>query len=179
MVRLLGNSSERVLIKDLGDVFYYKQIKDISDSEFELSKDLNREINKGRILILERNPAIKGDAQVVSGSSSLNASNLKQALRELLPELRSSNNDIRSAVQEIIPLLTSIVRDEVSKLSVQQIVQQNAGVSKETGNIFQDSVYIPTISSEGMVASIESKNTETSGTSANEALIALRNLNKK
>lgn len=42
MVRILGNSPERVRIKDLNDVIYYKQQKDYSDQEFEGSKDLQK-----------------------------------------------------------------------------------------------------------------------------------------
>ena len=48
MVRIMGNSTERVMIEDLGDVIYYKQIKEYTDQEFELSKALQREWKKTR-----------------------------------------------------------------------------------------------------------------------------------
>ena len=53
MVRVLGNSPERVPIEDLNDIIYYKQLKDYTDQEYEKSRDLKRAINNGKLAIIE------------------------------------------------------------------------------------------------------------------------------
>jgi hypothetical protein len=60
MVWVFGNSHERVPLKDLNDVIYFRQKKQFTDQEFESSKDLQKEIQKGRIIKLEHLPEIKG-----------------------------------------------------------------------------------------------------------------------
>lgn len=53
MVFILGNSAKKVELNDLRDVVYYKQQKTISNSDYERSSDLKREIKSGRILVLK------------------------------------------------------------------------------------------------------------------------------
>ena len=71
MVRILGNSPERVEVKDLNDIIYYRQLKEYIDQEYEKSKDLKREIQKGRLAEIEKLPAHRGsvDAQEKLASS--------------------------------------------------------------------------------------------------------------
>lgn len=175
MIRIMGNSTERVTLKDLNDVIYYKQVKEFTDAEYGSSRDLKREIQAGRIIQLEKTEAPRGSSetpvQQINGSnSSVSLSDIRALLREVLPA--SSSEDLKKAVIEA-------VREEISKIPVQQVIMGSSPVTlknKESEN-FQDSVYVPEVSSKGLVSSIEVKKTETSGDSANNALAALRKLN--
>jgi hypothetical protein len=182
MVRLMGNSTERVPIKDLGDVIYYKQIKEFSDAELETSRDLNREIKTGRIILLEQNKAPRGseDTPAHAGAmsnNSLTISDLKAAMREMLPELKGNGSEID--LKGLVPLIQDAIRSEMAKMPLHQMSSGGGGVSsQESGAMFKDAVYTPVISSEGLTSNLNIQKVETSGDSANEALAALRNLNR-
>jgi hypothetical protein len=180
MVRIMGNSTERVIIEDLNDVIYYKQIKEYTDQEFELSKALQREQKKTRIIVLEENKATRGSEDFAfyttaknSSSSSLSVSDLKSALREILPEMKNAPVDVQGAMREIAPMIVDMVRQEISKISV---IGSSVTAPKPTE--FQDPIYIPEVTSEGMTGNIEAKKTEISSAGTNDALEALRRLNK-
>jgi hypothetical protein len=68
MVRILGNSTERVPIHDLGDAIYYKQTKAYTDQDFENSKDIKREITKCRLIILDKFKTPRNPVNDDSGS---------------------------------------------------------------------------------------------------------------
>lgn len=54
MIKVIGASPDRVLLKDLGDVIYYKQEKVFSDSQYERSRELRREIKQGHLVIVQK-----------------------------------------------------------------------------------------------------------------------------
>lgn len=184
----MGNSTERIQLKDLNDVVYYKQIKEYTDAEFETSKDLKREINAGRIVQLERTepPRVSedtvphGDSPSNSGSSvSLN--DIRALLKEVLPS--SNGEDIKTAVKEIAPLIADMVRQELAKLPTQQVYMGGMGVVRSPESVkiesaFKDLTYVPEVDTSKMVSKVEAKKTAVSGDSANDALAALRRLNK-
>jgi hypothetical protein len=176
MIRIMGNSVERIPLKDLGDVIYYKQVKNITDQELEQSKDLDREIKKGRIIILEKNQNIRGSEDSVPCSvvnnNSLNINDFKTAIREVLPEI--STVDIKGAVREIAPMIVDMVRQEIAKVSIVGSVSSNQKSTTE----FQDPTYVPTITTEGMISNVEARKTQVSSAGAEDALAALRRLKK-
>jgi hypothetical protein len=176
----MGNSTERVPIKDLGDVIYYKQIKDVTDIELETSKDLNREIKTGRIILLEQNKAPKGseDTPAHSGAvpnNSLTISNLKAAMREMLPEFKGNGNEVD--LKGLVPLIQDAIRSEMAKLPLHQMSVSDGQIGQESGATFKDLTYVPTVNTNGMVSNVSAKETGVSSDSAMDALAALRKLN--
>ena len=178
----MGNSTERVPIKDLNDVIYYRQIKQYSDAEYEASKDLKKEKAKGRIVVLEQAEGLRGsDMDQVQylrervSSPIINAEDLKLVLRGILPEITNKTApDIKSAVREIAPLIVEMVRQELSRFNFSSY---NAPIKDDSPAQFQGPEYIPTVSTEGLISNVEAKKTEVSSDAAQDALAALRRLN--
>jgi hypothetical protein len=182
MVWILGNSHERVAIKDLNDVIYYRQKKQYTDQEFEGSRDLQREIQKGRIIKLEHVPEIKGSlpdnlserANQSVLSSSLELSEIKRVITEVVSE-QQSGVDIKELVTNLVPMIAEAVRQEVSKIqvnvgSVEQVVQK---VSQTT---FRDPGYIPDINTEGLKSNINIESQSISGQGMANSLELLKKL---
>jgi len=175
MVRVLGNSAERIEIKDLGEFIYYHQIKDFTDQQYEKSKDLKNEINKGRVAKIEVLKAPTGSTGVQGESTSINIRDLKAALREVLPEFKGNgaSGDIKEAVRDIAPLIVDMVRQEISNITVTGIA------SKSTVSApFKGPEYIPDISTEGMKESLKPKEREVKADDMDATLAALRELKK-
>jgi hypothetical protein len=175
MYRILGNSSERIQIRDLNDVIYYRQIKEYTDQEFESSKDLNKEKEKGNITILDHYTSAKSalDGSALHSGSGISISDIKLALKEMMPGQNISTGDIRDAMREVAPLIVDMVRQEVSaRLSSVSF----GGTPKEQRPEFLSPEYIPNISTEGMVSHIEAETKEISGSTVNDTLAALRKL---
>lgn len=180
MVRVLGNSPERVEIKDLSDVIYYKQLKEYTDQEYEKSKDLKREINKGRLAKIEDVPVPRGsvDFQVPGKASSIDVRDLKAALREVLPEFKGngvSEDSLKGAVREIAPLIVDMVRQEVSKITIAGVPERKPAFN----NSFIGPEYIPDIKIDGMKDNIKAKERKISTDNIAANLAALKKLKKK
>jgi hypothetical protein len=180
MVKVMGNSFERIIIKDLKDMVYYKQIKEYTNQEYETSKDIQHEIQKGKIIIIDENKNIRGsinnDNMVqYNKSQSFNINDLRLMLKELLPELRSNDeNVIRNSIRDIAPLIVSLIKQELSQLNINKQEPSEQGI-----NIFQGPEYIPTVSTEGMICNVEAKEMETTANAVEDNLAALRLLKSK
>ena len=155
MVRVLGNSPERIIIADLGDVIYYKQEKEYTDQQYSSSRDLQRAIRRGNLSVLEKvkTPSNSGNGRSFSmgSNASVNLNDIKQAVKEVIPEVlpNDSNRTIRDAIREAIPLIVNMVRQEVSSLV------RGSGISeapKAPKTSFTGPEYIPDVSTEGMGA---------------------------
>jgi len=59
MIQIVGNSAKKVELKDLNDVVFFKQQKSFSDSDYNSSMDLKREIANGRLIVLKRTDDIR------------------------------------------------------------------------------------------------------------------------
>ena len=183
MVRILGNSIERVELKDMNDIVYYRQVKEFTDQECEDSKDLKKALQKGRLVKLDQNKASRGSGdsgihQIIENHNLLNLMDLKTALREVLPEFKNngvSENSVKNAMREVIPLFVDMVRQEISKISItKEEVKKTTSSSK-----FVDPTYVPTISDTGLKSNIKVKEKEISGDSMAGNLAALRQFKKK
>jgi len=181
MVRILGSSSERVVINDLNDVIYYRQLKEYTDQEFQASRDLQRARQEGRITVLEQTPAPRGSVgsgdapSPVSSNSGISVTDLRAVLREILPEIGGgsvSGADIKGAVRDIAPMIVEMVRQEVSKISISGGVRAPVTSTPD----FRGPEYVPSVSTEGMVGNIEVKSTEVSAAGVGDSLAALRRL---
>jgi len=53
MIKVIGNSPQKITIPDLQEVVYYKQVKIFSDDEYKGSKDLQRKIQQGLLTIVD------------------------------------------------------------------------------------------------------------------------------
>jgi hypothetical protein len=74
MILVIGNTPQKVELKDLGDYIYYKQQKIFTDSQYNRSQDLQREIQKGSLTILKRADDKSGSFDIPSvGYSSASA----------------------------------------------------------------------------------------------------------
>ncbi|MBW2006364.1 MAG: hypothetical protein JRI72_17555 [Deltaproteobacteria bacterium] len=169
MVRIIGNSPERVKITDLGDVIYYRQEKDYTDQEYEQSKDLQKELKKGNVVKLEEFQSARsagggnnGSVTIKQEASPVSLQDIKQAIREALPR-----NDNASSG------FINTVRQEMSS------VMSHVGMSRKPKKSYQDPAYIPDVSTDGMVANIEVKEKEVSGNSMGSALEALKRMKSK
>jgi len=176
MVRILGNSPERIKINDLNDVIYYKQKKDYTDQEFDNSRDLQKEIRKGTITVLERFNSIRGvsgstesPVTVINSSQPIGIDEIRRAVREEMSQ--GSSGELHRTLPGLI---NSLKQEILSTLSMAGV----GGVSPSVAS-FQGPEYIPTISTEGMVSNIEVEKRETAGDSVDSNLAALRKLKSK
>lgn len=174
----MGNSIERVFIKDLGDTIYYKQIKEYTDEAFE-SKYLQKEIRKGRITVLEKYDSVKAVFQsqqnsenvlVKESSPGISVDDIKKAIKEVIPEISNNSgngNSVNDVVKEAIPLILNTVRQEMSSL-----INQGSGYHRTP----IDSEYIPEITTSNMISNIKAEEREVSGDTVSDNLAALRKL---
>lgn len=96
MIKVVGSVADIVPLPDLNDRVYYRQEKTYSEEQYKKSLDLQREIQKGRLLIVSRtdekfadfkipassdNPPESGDSlvtQLIAGIRGLEKSILRQ-----------------------------------------------------------------------------------------------------
>jgi len=208
MVWVFGNSSERINIKDLNDVLYFRQKKQYTDQEFASSKDLQREIKAGRIVKLEHSPDIKValpdnimlqqttvtskvDTQEIRrviaealgeqkpASPQLDIKEIMQAVTAVVKEHKTESLDIPSLVTSLIPIIAETVRQEIAKMPNQTVyVQSGQQAGTSSQSKFQDLAYVPDISSDGMKSSISVKDKTVESSSVSGGLEALKRLNK-
>lgn len=172
MVRILGNSPERLRIIDLGDVIYYKQRKDYTDQEFESSKDLQREVRRGNLTILERFATPKGSSELGGNGSvivhqtvpAISIEDVKQAVREVLPQEQGES------LKNLIPSLIDTLRQELSSL----IGSGNLGQIKT----YDGPEYVPEIDTSEMISNVQVEEKKVSGDEMASNLEALRKLSK-
>lgn len=163
MVSLIGNSPERVVISDPKDVIYYRQVKEYTDQEFDSSRDLKREVEKGHLLVLERSNNIR------QGMNVLRASPIQVVQKEPV-------NNAQEIARELAPLIAGIVRQELS--SYRPAAVEVKPIEAPRTSSFEDTVYTPTVTTEGMEGNIAGQKQEVSGAGTNDALAALRKLKK-
>jgi len=186
MVRILGNSPERVELKDLNDIVYYRQLKEYTDQQYESSKDLKREIQKGSVIKIDKKEVSQwGSAeirshQLIESSKSLNVAELKTALREMLPEFKGegvSESALKGAIREIAPMIVEMVRQEVSKISVNRVEEAK---SKTIDKGFTEPIYVSDISDiSDLKSNVKIEQQERSGETMVNALKALKRFKNK
>lgn len=186
MVWVFGNSHERVSIKDLDDVIYYHQKKQYTDQEFQRSRDLQREIQSGRIIKLDSKPEVKSSlpndlsSPVSVGVSNppINLHEIKNIVSEALAENKNEEPDFKKLLTNLIPMIAETVRQEISKITVtQQVVRES--VQKQSEIIGPS--YVPTIKTDNMKSNINTEERKISGNDVSgslEALKRLKDLNK-
>jgi hypothetical protein len=142
---------------------------------------LKREIQKGRLLLLSQNRSSRGSSDVLLKDSeqgpSVSIGDIKAAVRELLPEFNKT--DVYGAVRDLAPLIIEVVRQEISKLSIQtQQTVSSFSPEKKNLNLSSGPIYIPDVNVTGMVANIKTtKENKVSSNNTEEALRALKDMN--
>lgn len=170
MYRIIGNSAERVPIRDLGDVIYYRQVKEYTDQEWESSKDLQREHQRGRIVILEKYATARMSPESGSVSSGVSIQDIKQALRELKEE--NGNGSLKDALMVLIPAVVDAIKNNIPTASYVPI--QSPQVSNASS--FVGPEFVPTISTKDMVSNIEVSSKQVSSNDLANNLAALRRM---
>jgi hypothetical protein len=183
MIWVFGNSHERVPIKDLNDFIYFRQKKQYTDQEFEKSRDLQREIQQGRIVKLEQKPEIRSslpDSIETRGNQvvpTLDLREMRRVISEVISENKTDGLDLKSLVVNLIPIIAETVRQEVSRIPSQQVYVQ-AGERQTSEQAFQDLSYIPDIKLDGLKSNISIESQQVDGGGLSDSLNALKNLGK-
>lgn len=179
MVRILGNSPERIRIHDLGDVIYYKQRKQYTDEEFESSKDLQKALKKGIVTKLDSFSMPRGsdedsnsDIIMKTQASAVNLEDIKRAVRDALPE---STTSIAETFKQALPELLTAVRNEIS--SIISNIPASRISNPELHKGFRGPEYVPDINTSNMISSIkpEERSVEEKE-SISDSLAALRKI---
>lgn len=166
MVRIIGNQSERVRLQDLGDVVYYRQVKEYTDQEFESSKDLQKAIRDSQVVVVAREGTNRGSIPeghvAVPSQNGINAQDLRRIIRE------ETN---RESLKDVVPALMDLIRQELSGFSQRASFQKSD--SEREG--FVEPAFAPDVSTEGMKANINPESREITS-DVSFALAALRKL---
>jgi hypothetical protein len=170
MVSVLGNSHERVLINDLNDIIYYRQKKEYTDQEFANSKDLQREKNAGRILVIETHSVRSSLPESVAvdsprQTSTLNLNEIKKVVSEVMNEQKQNTGDM-------VPLLISAIRQEMAGMAIQRPAQS------ETLKTYEDPTYVPEIKMDNLKSSINIESIKTDD-NLSDSIEALKKLGQK
>jgi hypothetical protein len=183
MVWVFGNSQERVSIKDLDDVIYYHQKKQYTDQEFQRSRDLQREIQLGRIIKLDYKPEVKtslpNDMPLSTEEKQIpfiNLSEIKNVVSEAIAENKSEELDFKKLITNIIPMIAETVRQEISKISVTQQVATKESIQNKSE--FIDPSYIPDIKTDNMKSSINIEGEAVEGSEVSSSLELLKKLGR-
>jgi len=125
MLHVIGNTPQRVELKDLGDYVYYKQQKVFTDAQYNRSQDLQREIQKGSLTILKRTEEKNGSFEVPSvtytnvppkENSSVDSSSKLDVLLERIQGLESAIHS-KSTAQLPADLQSDIIRELTEKIT--------------------------------------------------------------
>jgi hypothetical protein len=134
MFLVIGNTPQRVELKDLGDYIYYKQQKVFTEAQYSRSQDLQREIQKGSLTILKRTEEKSGSFEVPSvtytnvppkENSGVDSSKL-DVLLERIQSLELAINTNSKAPKEVQPDVVGILSEKISRLE-----GELSGVSNE------------------------------------------------
>lgn len=163
---------ERVLLRDLQDVVYYRQVKDYTDQEYEASKDLRNALNLGKLTKIDHTLSVRGSSSISAASGDI-AAEVRAAIRDSMPA--SQSMDHAALARELAPVVAGIVRQEMASMPSYRPTQEVG-----TGKVptFVDPSYVPTVTTEGMTSNIEAKETAVSGNDADDALAMLRRMGK-
>ena len=179
MVWIFGNSYERVPIKDLHDVIYFRQKKQYSDQEFEESRDLQREIQKGRIIKLEHLPEVKGSLPEDLGvntsprSPIIDITEIRRVITEVVSGQKPEGVDLKSLAVNLIPVIAETVRQEISRIQVQAVSGPAANLDLK----FQNPNYVPEVKIDGLKSNISIEGKQVEGQDVANSLKLLKRLN--
>ena len=184
MIWVFGNSHERVSIKDLNDVIYFRQKKQYTDQEFDGSADLKKAIQLNRVIKIEHKPDVRSSFPENIGPSEFKTSaidlcDLKRALTEVLAENKPDGMDLKELVKTLLPAIAEAVRQEIARAPAQQVyVQAGSSVSQKIipEKEYQEMTYIPDISADGMISNITISEKASNASNVNSSLEALRKL---
>lgn len=126
MIKVIGASPDRVILKDLNDVIYYKQEKIYTDEQYKSSKNLQREIEQGRLVVSGRSEDknyISDDSHFISPIEIKKDPPAKINLNSLLVKIEALENELANRPKasnidlSIIEQLTNKISELEEKLS--------------------------------------------------------------
>jgi hypothetical protein len=134
MILVIGNTPQRVLLKDLNDSVYYKQQKVFTDEQYRKSQDLQREVQKGTLSILKKTdekngsfdiPAVAFTTTPQDKSSGIDSSKL-DTLLERIQSLETAITLKATPAVNSVPVSTDELHDKIQRLE-----RELSGVSSE------------------------------------------------
>ena len=176
MITIIGTSFEKILIKDLNDTIYYRQKKNYTDQQYEQSRDLQKEIRKGRITIYSSSSALANSEPDTMTEVKTQSSG--PSLQEIRTIVKDSVSSSVSSIKDMFPMMVDMVRKEISeKLSSITISGGNI-ISSGKKSTFKGPNYIPSINTDDLKSNVIAEKREVSGNSLSEGLAALKRLKK-
>jgi hypothetical protein len=134
MFLVIGNTPQRVELKDLGDYVYYKQQKVFTEAQYIRSQDLQREIQKGSLSVLKRTAEASGSFEIPSVSfgtqdkTSAVESPKLDALMERIQSLEASIKAKSDTIQAPQVDALKAIEEKISKLETSApVIQGSSG----------------------------------------------------
>jgi len=129
MILVIGNTPQKVELKDLGDYIYYKQQKIFTDAQYNRSQDLQREIQKGSLTILKRADDKSGSFDIPSvGYSSVSADKSPVMDFSKLDTLLERINSLEESINAKSTLSPEAHNDVIKSL-IEKVTRLENGIS--------------------------------------------------
>ena len=105
MIKVRGSDPETVDLRDLGDKVYYGQEKVFSESQYSRSVDLKRELQKGRLTVIERREEASADFKIPVHQSAPKETVVKEVV---VKEVKTSDPLIELLLKKVSDLETGL-----------------------------------------------------------------------
>lgn len=138
MIKIRGSDPETVDLHDLNDRVYYGQEKIFSESQYSRSHDLKREIQKGRLTLIERREENSADFKI---PDSANIPKQVEIIREVPAVKENSTESFDLLFKKITDLEDQLkVKEEVKPDTSQDLLNKillaiKAAPDKQMGDI--------------------------------------------
>ena len=143
MIKIIGSSHKKVVLRDLGDVVYYKQQKVFTDSEYKKSNDLKDHIKSGELVIVEqvtdRPPAYNGSSIDFSPAPQIAPKEKEDPnLKVLVDKIQSLERVLKDTPKEPAPVQNNDNSEVVKFLSSRIKELEDKLSEKSNSDINQD-----------------------------------------
>lgn len=117
MIKVRGSDPETVDLRDLGDKVYYGQEKVFSESQYSRSADLKRELQKGRLTVIERREEASADFKIPVHQSAPKETVVKEVV---VKEVKTSDPLMELLLKKMSDLETGLKNKQEVKQEVKQ-----------------------------------------------------------
>lgn len=116
MIKIRGSDPETVDLPDLNDRVYYCQEKTFSEAQYTRSQDLKREIQKGRLILIERREENSAEFKI---PDSINIPKQIEVVREV-PVKENPSESLDLLLKKITDLEVKLNAKEEAKPDISQ-----------------------------------------------------------
>ncbi len=117
MIKIRGSDPETVSLPDLNDRVYYGQEKTFSEAQYSRSQDLKRELQKGRLTLIERREENSAEFKV---PDSIDIPKQVEVIREVSVVKESSTDSLDLLLKKITALEEQLKAKESVKPDISQ-----------------------------------------------------------